>query len=136
VKFEVTITAYKVCSIKWGRQNCVTLLTVSRAVNETHNILFIATVDYRERNDRWTEPTVDLENTLEQTGLATEKSGGKLKIWIPNIHSSILCRKVEETLGLSTGSIKFNARPMHPHKGNRNNPLTTLRRPKPCAHTS
>ena len=134
MKFEVTITAYKVCSIKWGRQNCVTLL--SRAVNETHSILFIATVDYRERKDRWTEPTVDLENTLEQTGLATEKSGGKLKIWIPNIHSSILCRKVEETLGLSTGSIKFNARPMHPHKGNRNNPLTTLRRPKPCAHTS
>jgi len=56
-------------------------------------------------------------HTLEQTGLATKGSGGKLKEWTPKIRSSICATLAEETLELPTGSIKFKARPMHPHKG-------------------
>ena len=55
------------------------------------------------------------KSTLEQTGLATKKAGGKLEEWIPNILGSICATLANETLGLRTGSIKFKARPMHPH---------------------
>jgi hypothetical protein len=56
-------------------------------------------------------------HTLEQTGLATRWSGGKLKEWIPKIRSSICATLADETLELPIGSIKFKARPMHPHTG-------------------
>ena len=49
------------------------------------------------------------KNTIEQTGLATKRSGGKMEEWIPKIRSSI-CATLAE---LPTGSITFKARPMH-----------------------
>ena len=56
------------------------------------------------------------KQTLEQSGLATKGSGGKLEEWIPKIRSYISAKLPEETLELQTGSIKFKARPMHPHR--------------------
>ena len=69
------------------------------------------------------------KNTLEQTGIATEKSGEKLEEWISNIRSSICPTLAEETLGLPTASVKFEARPNRFLIYNRNNALTTLWRP-------
>ena len=57
------------------------------------------------------------KNTLEHSGLVTKRSGGKQEEWIPNIRSSICATLAEDTLVLPTESIKFQARPMHPHKG-------------------
>ena len=57
------------------------------------------------------------KHTLEQTGLAMKGPGGTLEEFIPRIRSSICATLAVETLELPTGSIKFKARPMHPHKG-------------------
>lgn len=55
------------------------------------------------------------KNTLEKAGLSTEKSGGKLEEWIPNIRSHCCATKVEEKLGLPPRSFKLKPRTMHPH---------------------
>ena len=57
------------------------------------------------------------KNTLEKSGLSSEKSGGKLEEWIPNIRGPNCTTIVEEKLGLPPGSFKFKPRPIHPHTG-------------------
>ena len=99
--------------------NCLnTYLSLDRV--SQHRVIIIKSlctfyVNYPGDAEIQQKSGVLLDGSDTNTLSTTRRSGGKLEEWISKIRSSICTTIAEETLELPIGSIKFKARPMHPH---------------------